>query len=68
MPNCIYCGEEFNHLRYEAGYEYCMDSECISKGIRDRRAKFSLVLVPKQGFTIVEADSPHLLNGRSSGR
>jgi hypothetical protein len=25
-------------------------------------------LLPKQGFTYVEADSPHLLNGKSSGR
>ena len=65
---CIYCGNEFNQLRYEAGYEYCMDKNCVSKGISGRMAEFRLVLMPKQGFTYVFADSNDLNNGRSSGR
>jgi hypothetical protein len=65
---CIYCGNEFALERYEYGYPYCMDKSCVSKGISGRMAEFRLVLMPKQGFTYVTADSPDLLNGRSSGR
>jgi len=66
--NCPYCDVLVNPERVEAGYAYCMASECVSKGIRDRMAGFRLILMPKQGFTYVKADSPDLLNGRSSGR
>ena len=53
--------------RWEAGYEYCMAPECAHQ-LRERAEQYRLILVPKQGFTYVEADSPHLLSGKSSGR
>ena len=65
---CIYCEAEFALARYEAGYEYCMDKSCVSKGISGRMSEFRLILMPKQGFTYVKSDSPDLLNGKSSGR
>lgn len=68
MQRCIYCDAEVSEGRYEAGYMYCMSKDCVSKGISDRMAGFRLILMPKQGFTYVKADSPDLFNGRSSGR
>jgi hypothetical protein len=68
MANCIYCGNEFAQARLDAGYPYCMDKTCVTKGISGRMAEFRLILMPKQGFTYVYSDSPDLLNGKSSGR
>jgi hypothetical protein len=65
---CPYCDASVPQARWEAGYEYCMNKDCVSKGIRERQAGFRLVLMPKQGFTYVYADSDDLHNGRSSGR
>ena len=65
--NCIYCGQPVMPERWEAGYNYCMDSECAHQ-LRERASQYRLILVPKQGFTYVESDSPHLLSGKSSGR
>ena len=65
---CMYCQAQVSPERIEAGYAYCMASECVSKGLRDRRNGFRLVLMPKQGFTYVSVDSLDLHNGRSSGR
>jgi hypothetical protein len=65
--NCIYCGQPVHPERWEAGYEYCMAPECAHQ-LRERAEQYRLILVPKQGFTYVEADSPHLLSGKSSGR
>ena len=67
MP-CPYCGTDVAIERVELGYAYCMSKDCVSKGISDRMAGFRLILMPKQGFTYVTADSPDLFNGRSSGR
>jgi len=66
--NCIYCGQPVALERYEAGYVYCMDKHCVSKGVSERMAGFRLVLMPKQGFTYVSIDSDDLKHGRSSGR
>lgn len=66
--SCMYCSANIAIERAEAGYAYCMSKDCVSKGIADRMAGFRLILMPKQGFTYVTADSPDLLNGRSSGR
>ena len=66
--NCIYCDAEFAYERYEAGYDYCMSKECVSKGISGRMSEFRLILMPKQGFTYVSKNSPDLKNGKSSGR
>ena len=65
--NCIYCGQPVLLERWELGYQYCMSDSCAHQ-VRERASQYRLILVPKQGFTYVEADSPHLLDGRSSGR
>ena len=65
---CIYCGADVNVTRYQAGYAYCMDKECVRKGIKERQSEFRVILMPKQGFGIVHKNSPDLKNGRSSGR
>ena len=65
--NCIYCGKPVLQARWEAGYEYCMSASC-SYELQERREQYRLILMPKQGFTYVSADSPDLLSGKSSGR
>lgn len=66
--NCIICSSVVNEERWALGYNYCTDSYCVSKALVERRANYRLVLMPKQGFTYVEADSDDLNRGRSSGR
>jgi hypothetical protein len=68
MHICIYCGNELSELRVGIGKEYCMEKDCVSKGISSAMANFRLVLMPKQGFTYVKVDSDDLNHGRSSGR
>jgi hypothetical protein len=65
--NCVVCGKPVLQARWELGYDYCMDSLCAHE-LRERASKYRLILIPKQGFTYVESDSPHLLSGKSSGR
>jgi hypothetical protein len=65
---CIYCEADVPEERYEAGYGYCMAKDCIAISLRQRQSEYRVILMPKQGFGIVKADSPDLLNGRSSGR
>jgi len=65
--DCIYCGKPVVPARWEAGYEYCMAPECAHE-LRERAEQYRLILMPKQGFTYVKADSPDLLSGKSSGR
>ena len=64
---CIHCGQPVLQARWEAGYHYCFNPICAHE-LRSRQKQYRLILVPKQGFTYVEADSPHLLEGKSSGR
>jgi hypothetical protein len=63
--NCISCGEPVNPARWELGYQNCMKPECAGPS---KLENYRLILVPKQGFTYVEKDSPYLLDGKSSGR
>ena len=65
--DCIYCGKPVDPERWEAGYNYCMSANCAHK-LRERRGRYRLILMPKQGFTYVDSDSPDLFNGKSSGR
>jgi hypothetical protein len=65
--DCSVCGSPVLPARWEAGYDYCMSPDCAQQ-LRERASNYRLILVPKQGFTYVEADSPDLLNGKSSGR
>jgi len=64
---CTVCGTPVNPDRWALGYEYCMSPDCAHE-LRDRQKRYRLILVPKQGFTYVEADSTHLQTGKSSGR
>jgi hypothetical protein len=66
--NCIYCGQPVLQERWEAGYEYCMSKPCVASALNGSMDKYRLILMPKQGFGIVLADSPDLLHGKSSGR
>ena len=65
--DCIHCGQPVHPERWELGYQYCMSAECAYE-VRERAKKYVLILVPKQGFTYVPADSNDLLTGKSSGR
>jgi hypothetical protein len=65
---CPYCGVEVPEERLELGYYYCTAKNCVVKGLRERQENLRLILMPKQGFTYVFADSDDLNNGRSSGR
>jgi hypothetical protein len=67
VMDCIHCGQPVLQARWEAGYHYCFNPICAHE-LRSRQEQYRLVLLPKQGFTYVEADSPHLLDGKSSGR
>lgn len=65
---CITCDNAVNPKRWALGYHYCMSRECINiNGIKGRE-NYRLILMPKQGFTIVHKDSPDLKIGKSSGR
>ena len=65
--DCTVCGSPVLAGRWEIGYRYCFDPNCAHE-LRERASKYVLIILPKQGFTYVEADSPHLLDGKSSGR
>lgn len=65
---CITCNGAVDPRRWELGYHYCMTRECLAMNGVAGRENYRLMLVPKQGFTIVHKDSPDLKNGRSSGR
>lgn len=65
--NCVVCNSPVNPDRWAIGYNYCMSDDCAFE-LRERASRYRLILVPKQGFTYVDANSPHLLDGKSSGR
>lgn len=65
--NCVVCNSPVNPDRWAIGYHYCFNPNCAHE-LRDRQEQYRLILVPKQGFTYVEKNSPHLLDGKSSGR
>jgi len=65
---CIYCGDAVAKARWNIGKKYCMSKICHAKASDDFYAEYRLILVPKQGFAIVPADSDDLHLGKSSGR
>lgn len=65
--NCVVCNEPVHPDRWAIGYHYCMKKECAAAQ-PTKLDNYRLILVPKQGFTFVDKDSPHLLDGKSSGR
>lgn len=67
---CCYCNTTvLDPVRVrETGYQHCTSSDCVIAYRRERLEGFRVVLVPKQGFTIVEYDGNALTHGKSSGR
>lgn len=64
---CTECGTPVDPERWAIGKDTC--PPCGSAQANHQiRSNYNLVLMPKQGFGIVTANSPDLLNGRSSGR
>jgi hypothetical protein len=66
--NCLYCNKPVAPERVELGKNYCMSEDCIAQNIRDWAADYRIMLVPKQGFTLVHKSDPALRGGKSSGR
>ena len=65
--NCILCGAPVAPDRWEIGRDKC--PPCGSAIANAEVARdYRLIILPKQGFGIVEKGSPDLLNGKSSGR
>jgi hypothetical protein len=65
--NCIECGQPVAPDRWEIGRRTC--PPCGSNTANYEVARdYHLVILPKQGFGIVEKGSPDLKNGKSSGR
>ena len=65
--NCVVCGQPVSPARWEIGKNTCPTCGSYKANYEVAR-DYRLVLNPKQGFTFVESDSPHLLDGKSSGR
>ncbi|CAB4153303.1 hypothetical protein UFOVP621_79 [uncultured Caudovirales phage] len=67
---CKYCGQEVAAERYvELGKDYCMSKPCLARHEREWVENYRLVLVPKQGFTILKATSESLkTGGKASGK
>lgn len=65
---CVVCGADVPEGRQALGYDYCMDKDCVTMALAHRKANLRLVLMPKQGFTYVFADSDDLKHGKSSGK
>lgn len=65
---CRFCGAPVADERVEIGKDHCMARQCVGAYIRERREGIRLILVPKQGFTIVTPDDPVIKTGRASGK
>ena len=66
---CKYCGQEVAPERVEIGKDYCMSYSCLERHEREWVENYRLVLVPKQGFTILDASSESLkTGGKASGK
>jgi hypothetical protein len=65
---CVYCKQPVPEGRVELGMNYCMSNSCVRAHHDDWQAGYRYILVPKQGYMLVRADSPHIKSGKSSGR
>lgn len=65
---CVICSAPVAEGRWELGYDYCTDKDCVATALVERRSKLRLIHMPKQGHAYVFADSPDLKYGKSSGR
>ena len=64
--DCSVCSMPVAPDRWEIGKRTC--HSCGSaQALEIVQDEFRLILMPKQGFGIVNKDSPYLLNGKSSG-
>ena len=65
---CRFCGDPLSVERADI-YSHCSSDDCVVMWKRERLSNYSLTLVPKQGFAIVERDNVFLkVGGRSSGK
>ena len=65
--DCSVCSMPIPPDRWEIGKRTC--HSCGSaQAVEIVKDNYHLILMPKQGFGIVNKDSPDLLNGKSSGR
>lgn len=65
---CQFCGKGYPTERFNIGYGYCIDSECVSKG---NTSKFVEVGYGKSGVDLLPAHtvtSEHLKNTGNRGR
>ena len=65
MKTCRFCGAE---VADERPYDHCTRDECVTKWTAERRATMSIVLLPKQAFTVAYTKDMTGVSGRSSGR
>lgn len=65
---CRFCGDPLSEARAEIGKDYCMAKNCQAHHQREWNQQYTVVLVPKQGFTWVERDRVKETSGRSSGK
>ena len=65
---CRYCENTVIPERVEIGKDYCLSPDCIAKHTKEWGQDYRIMLVPKQGFTLVHKSDPALKNGKSSGR
>lgn len=69
MFSCDTCGDPIIPERWELGFTYCMKKKCFDNRPPKMTEEYRLVLVPKQGYTIVGKNDPFLYyGGKSSGR
>ena len=66
--SCCFCGNALSNDPAEI-YSHSASDNCVVMWKRERLSNYSLTLVPKQGFAIVERDNVFLkVGGRSSGK
>lgn len=68
MPICITCDNPFPEERAQLGYGYCTKPRCVSENFTPMSTKYTLMLMPKQGYVPVRLGSEDLKHGKSSGR
>lgn len=69
MATCIYCSNEYNEERKEAGYDYCMADDCqkvgLDKSEREFRKVYTPALLHKCNYFWVKKTELKTLNTRS---
>lgn len=68
MAKCVYCEGEYSDERLEAGYNYCMDNACHTKGLGELRSEFfkinTIALLHKHAYIVIPRSKLKQLNTR----